>query len=88
MQGISVGGVSDADYGIEAERGVVRVIGVGDASYKSVLICVHLWFTCFLSSEPGHAPFAAVARRYYRYQRRRDQRMLPITPRLASSFES
>jgi hypothetical protein len=29
-----VGGVSDADYGLLAECGMVRVIGVGGASYN------------------------------------------------------
>jgi hypothetical protein len=33
-QANSVGGVSDADYGLLAEHGMVRVIGVGDASYR------------------------------------------------------
>jgi hypothetical protein len=39
-EGISVGGVSDADFGLLTEYGMVRVIGVGDASYKiSVYPC-------------------------------------------------
>jgi hypothetical protein len=33
--GPPVGGVSDADFGLQTEYGMVRIIGVGDASYKA-----------------------------------------------------